>query len=39
MIETSVYFVDPQALLDAADITRQFAWYKAQAAIDDSFAK
>ena len=32
--EASVYFIDPRARIDTADIARQFAWYKAQGLID-----
>ncbi len=35
-VEAGVYFIDPQARLNAADIERQVAWYKAQGLIDQS---
>lgn len=35
-VEMSAYFMDPAARLDAADIARQVAWYKAQGLIDKS---
>jgi NitT/TauT family transport system substrate-binding protein len=34
VVEANVYFMDPRARLDAADIARQVAWYKAQGLID-----
>jgi len=35
-VEASVYFIEPQARLDVADIERQIAWYKAQGLVDKS---
>jgi len=35
-VEAGAYFMDPAARLDAADIARQVAWYKAQGLIDKS---
>jgi len=35
-VEAGVYFIDPQARLDAADIERQVARYKSQGLIDQS---
>jgi NitT/TauT family transport system substrate-binding protein len=34
VIEASVYFIEAQARLDAADIQRQADWYKAQGLLD-----
>ena len=36
IVETSVYYMDPQARLDAADVERQVEWYKSQSLIDSS---
>jgi NitT/TauT family transport system substrate-binding protein len=33
-VELGAYYIDPQARLDAADVARQIAWYKAQGLID-----
>jgi NitT/TauT family transport system substrate-binding protein len=33
-IEAGIYFMDPQARLDAADIARQVEWYKAQGLVE-----
>jgi NitT/TauT family transport system substrate-binding protein len=33
-VEASVYFIEPQARLDVADIERQIAWHKAQGRVD-----
>ncbi len=35
-IEVSGYYVDPQARLDVADVTRQFAWHKSQGLIEST---
>ncbi len=35
-VEAGVYFMDRQALLDAADIERQIAWYKSQGMVEPS---
>jgi NitT/TauT family transport system substrate-binding protein len=35
-VEAAAYFIEPQAGLDAVDIERQIAWYKAQGLIDKS---
>ncbi len=37
-VEASTYFIEPEARLDAADIERQIAWYKAQGLIDKNVA-
>jgi NitT/TauT family transport system substrate-binding protein len=36
MVESNVYYMDPQARLDAADVERQVEWYKSQSLIDSS---
>ena len=33
LVETSAFYVDPQARLDVADILKQIAWYKAQGLV------
>jgi NitT/TauT family transport system substrate-binding protein len=33
-VELGAYYIDPQVRLDAADVARQIAWYKAQGLID-----
>jgi NitT/TauT family transport system substrate-binding protein len=33
-VELGAYYIDPQALLDVADIARQIAWYKSRGLID-----
>src|SRR4029079_7589995 len=33
-VEPRAYYIDPQARLDAADVPRHIAWYKAQGLID-----
>ena len=33
-VELGAYYIDPQARLDVADVTRQIAWYKSQGLID-----
>ncbi len=35
-VEATVYYMDPQARLDAADVERQVEWYKSQSLIDSS---
>jgi NitT/TauT family transport system substrate-binding protein len=35
-VEANVYFMDAQAGLDAADISRQVEWYKAQGLVEQS---
>ena len=35
-VEASVYYMDPQARLDSADLERQIEWYKSQSLIDSS---
>jgi NitT/TauT family transport system substrate-binding protein len=35
-VEAGVYFIDPQARLDIADIDRQIAWYQSQGLVDKS---
>ena len=37
-VEASTYFIEPEARLDAADIERQIAWYKAKGLIDKNVA-
>jgi NitT/TauT family transport system substrate-binding protein len=37
-VESGVFYMDPQARLDAADIERQIEWYKAQNLIDRDVA-
>lgn len=36
MVEAGVYYMDPQARLDAADVERQVEWYKSQRLIEGS---
>jgi NitT/TauT family transport system substrate-binding protein len=36
LVEAGVYYMDPQARLDAADVERQVEWYKSQNLIDSS---
>jgi NitT/TauT family transport system substrate-binding protein len=36
IVEANVYYMDPQARLDAADIERQVEWYKSQSLIDST---
>jgi NitT/TauT family transport system substrate-binding protein len=36
IVEAGVYYMDPQARLDAADLERQVEWYKSQSLIDSS---
>jgi NitT/TauT family transport system substrate-binding protein len=36
LVEASVFYMDPQARLDAADIERQVEWYKSQSLIDST---
>jgi len=35
-VESSAYYMDPQARLDPSDIARQVEWYKAQKLVDES---
>jgi NitT/TauT family transport system substrate-binding protein len=35
-VEAGVYYMDPQARLDAADLERQIEWYKSQGLIDST---
>ena len=32
-IETTAYYIDPQARLDVADVARQVDWFKAQGLV------
>ncbi|HEY4140871.1 MAG TPA: ABC transporter substrate-binding protein [Pseudolabrys sp.] len=36
IVEANLFYMDPQARLDAADIERQIEWYKSQNLIDSS---
>ena len=36
IVEANVYYMDPQARLDTADIERQVEWYKSQSLIDST---
>ncbi len=36
LVEAGVYYMEPQAKLDAADIERQVEWYKSQSLIDST---
>ncbi len=36
IVEANLFYMDPQARLDAADVERQVEWYKSQSLIDSS---